>query len=189
MKPKIVLIFIVLILVGLGVYLFFQRSYHKNEGDELNKIGLGNMKISSSVFGNNEKIPAKYTCDGGNVSPPLEFGDVPQDAQSLVLISDDPDAPAGTWTHWTLWNIDSATKKIEENSVPSGAIEGTTSFGNPGYGGPCPPSGTHRYFFKVYALDTKLDLRTGASAGELESAMEGHILDSAEFFGLYSREY
>jgi hypothetical protein len=145
------------------------------------------MTITSPAFKNNKHIPAKYTCDGENVNPPLEIKDVPGNAQSLVLISDDPDAPGGTWVHWTVWNIDPKTTEIAENSVPEGAVEGVTDFGKPGYGGPCPPPGTHRYFFKLFALDTKLDLSENTTAKDLEAAMEGHIIEKAELIGLYRR--
>lgn len=145
------------------------------------------MKIQSPAFQHNENIPAKYTCDGEGINPPLQFLDVPGNAKSLVLISDDPDAPMGTWVHWTIWNIDTKITEIAENSVPADAVEGTTSFGNVGYGGPCPPSGVHRYFFKLYALDTVLDLPAGANIKELETAIQGHALGNAEFIGLYSR--
>lgn len=145
------------------------------------------MKITSSSFAHNQNIPPKYTCDGENINPPLQFSDIPADAKSLVLISDDPDAPMGTWVHWILWNIDPKTTEISEKSVPAGAIEGTTSFGETGYGGPCPPSGVHRYFFKLYALDTKLDLPISVKKEDLEKAMQQHILASAEMIGLYTR--
>lgn len=146
------------------------------------------MQITSSAFKHNEKIPSQYTCDGDNKNPPLSIFEVPQDAKSLVLISDDPDAPMGTWVHWTLWNMDPKITEIAEDSVPQGAVEGTTSFGNTGYGGPCPPSGTHRYFFKLYALDTTLNLNTSAKTSDIEEAMKTHILAQAELIGLYSRK-
>ncbi|MCD6500585.1 YbhB/YbcL family Raf kinase inhibitor-like protein [bacterium] len=146
------------------------------------------MKIESSAFKENQSIPEKYTCDGENVNPLLKISEVPEAAKSLVLIVDDPDAPMGTWVHWTVWNVSSKTTEIPENSVPEGAIEGMTDFGKPGYGGPCPPSGTHRYFFKLYALDTTLGLSSSAKKVDLEKAMEGHILDKAELIGLYSRQ-
>lgn len=145
------------------------------------------MKISSPTFEHNQNIPSKYTCDGENINPPLKFLDIPENAQSLVLISDDPDAPMGTWVHWTIWNIDPKTTEILENSVPQGVVEGTTSFGNTGYGGPCPPSGTHRYFFKLYALDIMLDLPISTTVQALEKAVQGHILAQAELIGLYKR--
>jgi len=145
------------------------------------------MEISSEAFQNNQNIPAKYTCDGQNINPPLELKGVSDKAQSLVLICDDPDAPGGTWTHWTVWNINSRLNKIEENSVPEEGIEGKTSKGDTGYHGPCPPSGSHRYFFRVFALDAKLSLASNADIGQLQKAMEGHILEQAELVGLYQR--
>lgn len=145
------------------------------------------MEIKSSAFQHNKNIPSKYTCDGRNINPPLQFSDIPENSKSLVLISDDPDAPMGTWVHWIIWNIDPKTTEIAEDSVPGGVIEGTTSFGETGYGGPCPPSGVHRYFFKLYALDIKLDLPSSAKKEDLEKAMQNHILASAEIIGLYTR--
>lgn len=145
------------------------------------------MEIISPAFTHNGKIPAKYTCDGEDKNPPLKIAAVPQNAQSLVLISDDPDAPMGTWIHWLVWNIAPSVTEIAEDTVPEGGIEGTTSWNRTGYGGPCPPSGTHRYLFKIYALDCKLTLAPTAKIADLERAMEGHILDKAELIGLYSR--
>jgi len=153
-----------------------------------NEIGDIIMKIESSAFKNNENIPSKYTCDGENINPPLKISEIPQNTVSLALIVEDPDAPGGTWIHWTVFNINPDTKQITENSVPEGAIEGVTDFGKPGYGGPCPPSGVHRYFFKLYALDLILKLNSSASADDIKKAMEGHILGSAELVGLYSRK-
>lgn len=151
----------------------------------LNKIN--NMKLASSAFSHNQKIPSLYTCDGQNINPPLTISEVPRYAQSLVLIVDDPDAPAGTWTHWTVWNIDPAVGELSEGSLPDGATEGTTDFGKVGFGGPCPPSGTHRYFFRLYALDTTLSLQASASLQDLLRLMKGHILEKAELVGLYGR--
>lgn len=145
------------------------------------------MNIRSSGFANNQPIPAKYTCDGQNINPPLEFTDVPNNGQSLALICDDPDAIAGIWTHWLVWNIDPRTAQIAENNVPTGAIQGRTSSGGNIYHGPCPPSGTHRYFFRVFALDLKLDLAADADKTSLEEAMKGHIIEEAELIGLYER--
>jgi hypothetical protein len=144
------------------------------------------MKITSPAFENNGNLPAKYTCDGAGINPPLSFAEVPAAAQSLVLISDDPDAPSGTFVHWTVWNIDPKTTEIAENSVPAGSMQGVTSYGKEGYGAPCPPSGVHHYYFKLYALDTKLYL-PGVRADSLEKAMIGHTLDKAELIGLYTR--
>ena len=147
------------------------------------------MKISSAAFENNSLIPSKYTCEGQERNPPLEFRDVPEDTKSLVLIVDDPDAPMKTWIHWTIWNIDAKTTEISESSCPKGAVEGITSFGRTGYGGPCPPSGTHRYFFKLFALDKMLDLSPNSYIRDIESAIEGHLIQKAELFGLYKKKY
>lgn len=144
------------------------------------------MKIISSAFENNSIIPAKYTCDGENINPPLSFLDVSASAKSLALIVDDPDAPMGTFVHWVLFNLDSKVIGIEENSIPQGVALGKTSVGKTNYVGACPPSGTHRYFFKLYALDTSLNL-ADPDKETLESAMRGHILEKAELVGLYNR--
>ncbi|OGY46278.1 MAG: phosphatidylethanolamine-binding protein [Candidatus Buchananbacteria bacterium RIFCSPHIGHO2_01_FULL_46_12] len=146
------------------------------------------MKLVSSVFKNNGLIPPKYTCDGDDISPPLEISEVPAQAKSLALICDDPDAPAGNWIHWVIWNIDPETTEIMENSAPAKGIEGITSFGKAGWGGPCPPGGTHRYIFYLYALDTVLDLSKKTDAAGLKTAMAGQILAQLELTGLYSRK-
>lgn len=147
------------------------------------------MKITSSAFQHHQKIPRKYTCDGQNINPPLVFVDVPQAARSLVLIVDDPDAPRGTWVHWLVYNIPPAVREVKEQSVPRDGIEGMTSSGKPGYAGPCPPSGTHRYFFKLYALDVMLgfDRPQRVDTKMVEERMKDHILEQAEWVGLYSR--
>lgn len=131
-------------------------------------------------------IPSEFTCDGSDLSPPLSISDVPTNAKSLVLISDDPDAPVGTWDHWVVFNIPPATKQIPQDTEPNGA-PGKNSWGRTGYGGPCPPSGTHRYFFRLYALDTTLNLPQGSTKKQIEAAMQGHILAKAELIGLYKR--
>lgn len=146
------------------------------------------MTISSPEFTDKGKMPSKYTCDGEDINPPLIFGNVPEDTQSLALIVDDPDAPGKTWLHWIVFNIPPHTSHISEDSVPVGADEAVTDFGHKGYGGPCPPTGIHRYNFKLYALDTTLDVTEDITKEEIEHAMEGHILDKAELTGLYSRE-
>ncbi len=131
-------------------------------------------------------IPKKYTCDGDDVSPELVFSDIPDGTESLALVMDDPDAPMGTFDHWVVWNIPSDTEKIEEGEEPSG-VQGKTGFGKKGYGGPCPPSGVHRYFFKLYALEDTLDLREGSSKKDLEQAMDDLIIEKAVLVGKYSR--
>lgn len=178
---------VILLIIG-AVILFLHFSKKKDEVNLISNI-IKNMKISSPAFDNGVLIPSKYTCDGQNINPPLVIEEVPSEAKSLVLVVDDPDAPMGTWVHWTIWNIDPGTREIPENTVPKGAVEGKTSFGKPGYGGPCPPSGTHRYFFKIYALDVpSLNLNSSATVKDLVKSMQDHILDSGEFFGTYSRQ-
>lgn len=139
--------------------------------------------VSSPSFSNDEAIPARFTCKGKNVSPPLVISGVPENAQSLVLIVDDPDAPFGTFTHWILWNISPKTKRIEEGKMPEGAVSGFNSFGRSGYSGPCPASGLHRYFFTVIALDSIVGLNGQAKRSELEAAMRGHTIGEAHFYG------
>jgi len=148
------------------------------------------MELTSSAFGNNGMIPSQYTCDGDNISPPLEFMQVPEEAKSLVLIMDDPDAvePAGkVWDHWVVFNIPVDIYEIEEGKEPSGVL-GINSFGNKGYGGACPPDGEHSYIFKLYALDIELDLKEGATKEEVEELMKDHIIETADLIGRYSRQ-
>ena len=149
--------------------------------------GGAKMKITSSAFQQGGNIPSKFTCDGANTSPPLQISDMPSEAKSLVLIVDDPDAPSGLFTHWAVWNISPQTSAIAEGSTPKGA-QGTNDFGKSGYGGPCPPSGTHRYYFKIFALDRELDLPSGAKRSELNTAMKGHVIAQGELMGRYSRK-
>lgn len=144
------------------------------------------LQIESSAFTNKEKIPSKYTCEGEDLSPPLKFSGIPSKTKSLSLIVDDPDAPMGTFDHWIAWNLSPSTAELEEGaSVPN---EGTNGFGDDRYRGPCPPRGKpHRYFFKLYALDSTLTLKDGSTKAALLKAMEGHILEQAELVGTYQR--
>jgi Raf kinase inhibitor-like YbhB/YbcL family protein len=151
------------------------------------------IKITSPAFEQGGMIPSKYTADGQNVSPPLKWEAVPEGTASIALICDDPDAPVGVWVHWVMWNMPPDTKELSENvptdtKLPDGAIQGITDFRRHGYGGPAPPSGTHRYFFKIYALDTKLDLPESSTKADLVKAMEGHILAEGELMGKYKRQ-
>lgn len=151
------------------------------------------LKVTSTAFEHNGMIPSRYTADGADVSPPLQWQGVPEGARSIAVICDDPDAPMGTWVHWLVWNIPPAMTGLDEDVPPdtvleNGICQGTTDFGRIGYGGPAPPSGTHRYFFKVYALDTLLDLPADSVKAELENAMKGHILAQGELVGKYSRK-
>ena len=150
------------------------------------------IKITSSAFEDGGMIPAKYTCDGADVSPPLQLDAVPEGTKSIALICDDPDAPMGTWVHWVMWNIPAEKTELAEDVppdkvLPDGSRQGMTDFRRPGYGGPCPPSGTHRYFFKIYALDTVLDIGADSTKKDLVAAMEGHILEQGQLMGKYKR--
>ena len=152
---------------------------------EFNEVKYDTMLISSPAFEHQSNIPSRYTCDGRNINPPLVIEQIPEEAKSLVLIVDDPDAGGGMWVHWVVWNIP-ITLSIKENSVPG--TEGVNDFKRKHYGGPCPPSGTHRYFFKVYALDAVLDLPANTDKKSLEQAMQPHIIAFGEIIGLYERE-
>jgi Raf kinase inhibitor-like YbhB/YbcL family protein len=148
--------------------------------------GGARMKITSSAFQEGDNIPSKFTCDGSDSSPPLQITGVPSEAKTLVLIADDPDAPGGLFTHWLVWNIPTQTNSIAEGSAPKG-MHGTNDFGKSGYKGPCPPPGTHRYSFKIFALDRELDLRPGARRSQVDAAMKGHIIAQGELVGRYAR--
>jgi len=148
--------------------------------------------VSSTAFKEGEAIPKKYTCDGENISPPLEWSDIPKGTKSIALIADDPDAPRGTWVHWVLFNIPADVNGLPENVPPrstlkNGARHGINDSRKLGYDGPCPPGGTHRYFFKLYALGVVLSLETGATKVQLLKAMEGHILGEGQLMGKYKR--
>jgi len=144
------------------------------------------LVLKSSAFNHNESIPIKYTCDGDNVNPPLTVENIDRRANSLVLIMDDPDAPSGVFDHWLKWNIPKSTTVISEGTEPEG-ISGKNSAGGLTYRGPCPPSGTHHYRFKLYSLDNTVTLGEGATKSQLEAAMQDHILQQTELVGLYSR--
>ena len=150
------------------------------------------INVSSTAFKEGEAIPKKYTCDGENVSPPLEWSNIPKGTKSIALIADDPDAPRGTWVHWVLFNIPADVNGLPENVPPrstlkNGARHGINDSRKLGYDGPCPPGGTHRYFFKLYALGVELSLETGATKTQLLKAMEGHILGEGRLMGKYKR--
>jgi Raf kinase inhibitor-like YbhB/YbcL family protein len=144
------------------------------------------MALTSPVFNEGEAIPVKFSCDGEDISPELDWFGIPEGTVSLALIMDDPDAPVGIWVHWVVYNMPMDLSGLREGMTGVG-IDGTNSWNQTGYGGPCPPSGTHRYFFTLYALDINLDLDPGATKEALLAAMEGHILGQAELMGTYSR--
>ncbi len=152
------------------------------------------FKLTTEAFTNGQSIPAKFSCVGRNISPALTWTDPPAGTQSFALIVEDPDAPMGTWTHWVLFNISAETRALAEdlpvtgkNTTPNAIYTGVNSSGNIGYDGPCPPSGTHRYYFKLYALDTAISLLPGASKEELLKEMQGHILAQTELMGTFSK--
>ena len=171
-------IFLILFILGCTV----QQTAEENE-----LIQDINMKLISSAFNHGNPIPSKYTCDGQDISPPLAFSDIPENTKSFALIMDDPDAPMGIWDHWIIFNMFSSIQNINEGETPK-SMGGRNSWGRTGYGGPCPPSGEHRYFFKAYALDTELNLEEGVTKEELIEAMNGHIVGKAVLMGTYSRE-
>jgi len=150
------------------------------------------LKIESTAFDDGGMIPSKYTCEGTDISPSLTWGEPPEGTKSLALIADDPDAPAGTWVHWVVYNIPPDRRGLAENFPKSGSpgdgiLQGTNDFGRTGYGGPCPPSGTHRYYFRLYALDTVPGLGAGATKRQLLEAMKGHVLAEGQLMGKYRR--
>lgn len=195
-RKGIVMSVVVLLLLGggLSVWLLGGRQDKKTKIEDKTtenivkkEVGEKSMQLTSPVFSNSGTIPAKYTCDGDDVNPPLAIAAVPEGTESLALIMDDPDAPAGTWDHWVIFNIPPATGSVAVGTEPAG-VHGKGTSGNLNYYGPCPPDREHRYFFKLYALDTTLDLKEGVSKVEVERAMAGHILQQTELIGLYERQ-
>jgi len=172
---RITVVLLILIFISIN---FIQLNAENYKSEEVN------MRLTSAEFNNNEFIPKKFTCEGEDINPALVIEDIPSNAKSLALIVDDPDAPMGTWVHWVVYNIP-IISRIDEDSVPG--EQGINDFRRQDYGGPCPPSGTHRYFFKIYCLDAELNLKAGLSKQELEKAMQGHVLQRAELVGLYKR--
>jgi Raf kinase inhibitor-like YbhB/YbcL family protein len=173
--------FVFLVLVALALVGQAEDGNQKNETKRKKS-----MKISSSAFAQGAEIPVKYSRGGEDINPPLHIEGTPGNAKSLTLIMDDPDAPVGLFTHWLVWNMDPRTTEITEHSVPKGAVEGTNDYPNAGYGGPQPPSGTHRYYFKIFALDKTLDLRAGAKRKELDQAMKGHVIAEGQYMGRFT---
>lgn len=151
------------------------------------------LTLTSSAFADGQQIPSRFTCDGADVSPALRWSNPPAGTKSFALIADDPDAPAGTWVHWVLFNVPAGARGLDEArpttaKLPDGSLQGTNDFKRLGYGGPCPPKGpAHRYFFKLFAIDRQLDLPTGATKQQVLEAMAGHVLDQATLMGRYKR--
>lgn len=193
MNKKALFSFLVVAAVSLVIYFTISSDVSRLQSQTNNKKEtiintISPMLLSSPAFDNNCDIPLKYTCEGENINPPLVFKDVPKEAKSLALVVDDPDAPQGDWVHWLVWNMDSTTTTgIAEHSVPPEAIQGMTDFGQQQYGGPCPPIGIHHYYFKLYALDIKLNISSFSDKTALEKAMENHILAKAELIGTYKK--
>jgi Raf kinase inhibitor-like YbhB/YbcL family protein len=179
----------ILILTAGGVVVCFAGDKQAKKG----ALRMDTITIASAAFKDKEPIPSAYTCDGADVSPPLAWSTIPAAAKSFVLIVDDPDAPMGTWVHWVVYDLPPTRAALDENipktdTVPGGGKQGRSDFNRVGYNGPCPPSGTHRYFFKIYALDTMLNLPSGKSKQEVEKAMKGHVVGKGELVGTYKRE-
>jgi len=181
MKKQIIYIILIILLIFL-FYIILSLINNKK-----NMKQIGEIQLTSEVFQNNQSIPLKYSCNGENINPPLSIKNIPTNTKSLTLIVDDPDAPSGDWVHWLIWNIPSNTSQIEMGATPSGSVQGLNDSKNNKYDGPCPPSGTHRYFFKLYALDTTLNLKVNSNKNNLEDAMKGHILGQTTLIGLYSK--
>jgi Raf kinase inhibitor-like YbhB/YbcL family protein len=183
------------VFVALIMPMLFFCSYKNGEQTATGAEGGKKMeiKITSPAFEEGGMIPSRYTCDGEDISPPLQWEGVPEGTMSIALISDDPDAPMGTWVHWVVYNIPPDKTELAENfgddeTLPDGTRQGLNSFRNIGYGGPCPPSGTHRYFFKIYAVDKIIDVVSIADKPTLLKAMEGHILGQGRLMGKYARK-
>ncbi len=184
MRKGLVLSIVVLFVLAI-FFFYFEKSKTAEHNSKI--INKNSMQILSPVFEDNTKIPSKYTCDGSQVVPPLEFAAVPKDAKSLVLFLEDPDTTMGTFDHWVKWNIPVTTTRIDEGKEPEG-ISGKGTTGDLNYIGPCPPTGEHRYIFSLYALDTTLDIPEGSDKETVKASIEGHIIDEATLTGLYSKE-
>jgi len=178
----------VLVVVGLVAIAIFGIVAMKYINKDISAKNMESTLKITSVFFDKEEIPTRYTCDGDNTSPEIFISGVSEKAKSLVLIVDDPDAPMGIFTHWLLYNIPADTTKISSQELPKEALQGINDFAKVNYGGPCLPSGVHRYFFKLYSIDKILNLDAGATKPELQKAIRHHILQKAELIGLYSRE-
>lgn len=182
MKWMVIFLFFIILSIVLIVLSNKNRQQNIKSSKKINMIN-----VTSAAFKNGGTLPKKYTCDGQGINPPLTIDDAPTNSKSLVLIVDDPDAPMGTFNHWLVWNINPQTKEILENNLPRGGIVGVNDFGKNNFGPPCPPFGTHRYYFRIYALDIEINLEKTAKRGQLEDAIKNHVLNSGELIGRYSR--
>jgi Raf kinase inhibitor-like YbhB/YbcL family protein len=180
----------ILIVVIMLIAIFFSRVLIVKKVIDFKNLNNKetNMKIESNIFKNNGDIPAEYTCSGKSTRVPISISGVPKEAKSLAIIVDDPDAPSGDFVHWVLWNIPADTSMIESDSIPNGAQEGANGTGKPGWVAPCPPSGTHHYFFRLYALDINLSIEKPSTKSDLILAMGGHIIEEATLVGLYGKK-
>jgi Raf kinase inhibitor-like YbhB/YbcL family protein len=188
---RVILLSAALLSVGCGGSKRENRTAARETEADMSTPTAVKIVLTSSAFKEGEMIPQKYTCDGSNISPPLKWDSIPAQAKSLALIADDPDAPMGTWVHWVIFNIPPGLSGLPENippkdSLPNGSLQGKNDFRNVGYGGPCPPGGTHRYFFKLYALDIMLELKPGCAKADLLEAIQGHIVAEGQLMGKYS---
>lgn len=177
------------LLCTISIFIFLIGCSNNSGNDSRSK---GVISLESSVFGENENIPSRFTCDGRDISPPLLWSNLPNGTKSIAIITDDPDAPVGTWVHWIIYNMPTTSNKLDENvtrdlQLENGALQGRNDFGKIGYNGPCPPQGTHRYYYKIYALDSMLNLVPGVNKEKLENAMKGHILAKGQLVGKYGR--
>jgi hypothetical protein len=200
MKSKTIILLIAIMMIPLLAISCNKKNKNKENQTQTNNYNkkpnggakMETIQITSPAFDHGGMIPSKYTCDGEDISPPLEWQTLPTETKSIAIIADDPDAPGKTWVHWLIWNLPPSFKSLDENIEPSdelaGATQGTTDFGRVGYGGPCPPGGTHRYFFKIYALDETLDLEPYATKKDLVEAMQPSILAQGELMGKYARK-
>lgn len=176
--------------IGFLILIIFVVVFYKGPSTTTITSQNTTMHITSDAFKENERIPARFTCDGEDISPKLTIEEVPEGTQSLALVMDDPDAPNGTFTHWIMWNIDPKTAVIEEGSAPANALEGINGAGKSGYIGPCPPSGEHHYRFQLYALNSILDLPAESSAQDLQAQLQDDsiILAQTQLTGLYQKQ-
>lgn len=186
MDKKIIIGILIVALVIVGIIIFCSTQRSKPELLKIKEID--SMRLTSIAFENNQNIPVRYTCDGKNISPPLQISEVSNQAKSLVLIVDDPDSPSGSFTHWVLWNIDPSVSIIEEGKIPEGSLQGVNDFRERSYGGPCPTTGMHHYHFRLYALSEKVNIDSHSTKEDVENEISSFVFDKAELIGLYQRE-